>query len=350
MKRIIVADVRSNSINGISTGHYVPVAAMYKRILSNINEVKIAGGPVYTQYFKEDELLHLPYNVCHTSLLGRLKVFLNCRKLFQEGRNDVVVLQQSATITVIMYLAMFYRRTSRLYMILYSNEGLRNRIGQIFYGLAKKKIDGVICPNKMIGALYDRPYCLVTDYIYTGELSALPSVPFRKKQYDLCIVGRIAPEKGVIESAKKIAGTPYRMIIAGRPEDEAMANELCAVCDGVNNITLKLGYVSDEDFKKYIINSKYAFLNYQGEYSKRSSGVVYDTIFLDVPVIGCRCSAFRFIEEENLGYVYNSLDSFDLSILSDENLYDSYVKAISHYKGKNMQYITKLQVFLNTVK
>lgn len=40
---------------------------------------------------------------------------------------------------------------------------------------------------------------------------------------------------------------------------------------------------------KYLEASKYAILNYSGEYSNRSSGVVFDTLFNGVPVIGKKC-------------------------------------------------------------
>ena len=35
----------------------------------------------------------------------------------------------------------------------------------------------------------------------------------------MCFVGRIEEEKGVLDVARKIAGTKFRMVIAGRVSD-----------------------------------------------------------------------------------------------------------------------------------
>ena len=78
-------------------------------------------------------------------------------------------------------ILLFFHKKSKLFFIQYSLEGLRNRIGRIFFRLAKHKIDGIICPNEDVGNGYGLPYCVVPDYIYTGtsETSKTPVVWFK---------------------------------------------------------------------------------------------------------------------------------------------------------------------------
>lgn len=346
MKTLYIADIRSNESDGKSTGHYIPVAKMYQKLFSDYVHVKVAGGPIYKRYFNESELLDLPYTVRHTSIFGRLHILRNCIYLFKAAKGQTIVIQHSAVITALIAIALFYRKDSELYMILYNNEGLRYSFGRLMYRFAKNKINGIICPNDMVGRLYNRPYCIVPDYIYSGDDKNKKKKSFEEKLYDFCIVGRIAPGKGVVESAKKIANTKYSMIIAGKPENEDLANELRKICADADNITLKLGYVSDEDYASYLSKSKYTILNYQGEYSKRSSGVVYDTIFAGVPVVGCRCSALQFVEDEGIGYIYKSLEDFNPEEIMNPNLYKKYQAAIDSYRHRHRQYITKLADFL----
>ncbi|MDO4931777.1 MAG: hypothetical protein Q4E63_03865 [Prevotellaceae bacterium] len=345
-KLLVISDIRSNSVNGVSTGHYVPVARMYAKLFAGIVNVKVAGGTVYANYFSDTELLSLPYSVSHTSLLGRLNILKNCRALFGYNKGNIIVMQHSAVVTALIGIFLFYHGNSNLYMILYNNEAKRSFISRCFFGLVKTKISGIICPNDDIGRLYNLPYCVVPDYIYVGDSNKQPLLAFEDKTYDFCIVGRIAPGKGVVECARKLVGSHYKILIAGKPENEILENALYEVCRKADNITLRFGYVSDEDYSSYLSQSRYTILNYQGEYSKRSSGVVYDTIFAGVPVIGCRCSALQFVEDEHIGYLYDSLDDFDVSKVMKCERYNDYLKAIDLYRAKHKEYRIKLEQFL----
>ena len=61
-KRIIVADICSMVIDGNAVGHYFTVAQNYLDLFKSACNVKIAGGPVYKDKFKEEDLLWLDYN------------------------------------------------------------------------------------------------------------------------------------------------------------------------------------------------------------------------------------------------------------------------------------------------
>ena len=59
--RLIVADVRSTSTDGIAAGHYFTVAQNYLDLFGAEMDVRIAGGPVYGDRFG-DKLIRLPHD------------------------------------------------------------------------------------------------------------------------------------------------------------------------------------------------------------------------------------------------------------------------------------------------
>lgn len=344
-RRIIIADILSNTINGKQTGHYFALARNYLELFGK--QCFVAGGPVYKKSFQEKELIVLPNNNVEGDgmLKLRLRTFKNARHLFKETMGDIIVLQQCTTITTFLCILFFYHKKSKLFFIQYSLEGLRNRIGRILFRLSKHKIDGIICPNEDVGNGYGLPYCIVPDYIYTG-ISATSVIPYEKKIYDFCMVGRISEEKGIIEAAKVLSNKPYKVLIAGRPQTDNLETDLRHACTNSQNIELHLEFVTDEAYKYYLSNSKYAILNYKGEYSKRSSGVVYDTLFSGVPVIGCNCKALSFIEKNKMGVLFENIRDFDFGDVLEESKYEMYQKRISEYRKTHKEYKEKLYNFL----
>ena len=348
-KTLYIADLRSHCVNGISTGHFFSVAAMYQQLFDNSYDVVVAGGPVYKKRFKDEELLLLPYNICGTSLKDKWHTMKNAIKLFKEAKNQTVVIQQGTVITAFVAIALFYHRTSKLFMIQYSNEGVRSFFKRIIYRFAKKKIDGMICPNDEVGKAYGIPYCVVPDYIYTGTQNFDMDEGKRQYLYDFCMVGRIAEEKGIVEVAKFFAKTKYKIVIAGKTQNTELESKLRLACDGAGNIELHIGYVSDVEYKNYLESSRYTILNYQGEYSRRSSGVVYDTLFAGVPVIGRKCTALEFIEDNKVGFLYHRLQDVsekELDNLMQNNVVAKYKRNISNYCDIHKVYKQKLLSFM----
>ncbi len=329
---------------GKSTGHYFAVARNYQEMFGD--NVIVAGGPVYKTGFADDELLQLPYNA-GGGFKARLKTFANAIRLFKEAKGQIIVLQQCTTITTFLCLALFYHKKSKVFMIQYSREGFRSKIGRFLFKLAKSKIDGIICPNDMVGQTFQGvPYCVVPDYIYTGSENNV-EIPYKDRKYDISIVGRISPEKGVVEVAQKLANTQYSILIAGKPQNIDIESKLKTICDNAKNIELHLGVIPDEEYYSYLRNGRYAFLNYSGEYSERSSGVVFDTLFNGVPVIGKRCKSLQFIEDENLGYLYSDIRDCDISGLYISDVHNTYMEKIAIYRVQQQINIEKLRDFLN---
>lgn len=344
-KEIILADIRSHSILGKVTGHFIPLAKNYQDIFNGVCDIKIAGGPAYFKSFSEEEMLSLPYDINGTTFLDKLHTFVNCRALFKEGQGKCIIFQQSSIATAYIALALFYHGRSKVYVIQYSRASIDSPIKRALYRLARNKIDGIICPNEDVGKAYGRPYLVVPDYIYTGE-AEISSISFEKKRYDFCIIGRLSPEKGVPDAIRSLRTTNYKVLIAGKPQSEALGEEIRKECEGAANIELHLGYINDEDYLRYIQQSRYSILNYQGEYSVRSSGVVYDMLFNGTPVVGCRCKALKFIEEKGLGLIYDNINNIDYSRLMDVEFYNLCQENIVEYRKSHQQYKEKLEKFI----
>lgn len=348
MKRLIIADIKSPNNNGVSTGHFFAVADNYYRMFSGWVKTLIAGGPIYGSRLDDGQLLRLPNDVMlsgSSSLKNKLRYMQNSRTLFKQAKGDTIIVQQGGVLTSFIAIALFYHRKSRLFLIQYSREGVDSKAKRLLYRIAKHKIDGIICPNRMVGEAYARPFCVVPDYIYLGDGNN-KATAYDDKKYDVCFVGRIEEEKGVLDVARKIAGTHHRMIIAGKVSEKLLADELKTIAASCGNIELRIGYVSDKDYYSIIRDSRFCVLNYQGEYSRRSSGVVLDIIFNNVPIIGKQCKALDFIKDFGCGYIYDNLDCLDLDEVMTEQNYNIYIANISLYKQAHAEYKEKLGRFL----
>lgn len=349
-KEIIIADLRSNcSYKGISTGHYIPVAKMYQELFREVCNVFVAGGPVYESSFSKDCFIKLPFNVSGDSFFHKLKLFCNSICFFTKAKGKTIILQQSSDVTTHLALALFYWGGSKLFMIRYSCHGIDSVFKKSIYTLCRYKIAGIICPDQRVADAYKRPHIIVPDYIYVDKAKAVTPSSFSNKKYDFCMIGRISEEKGIVEIAEILAKRNYKTIIAGKPQTQELADKLCQICHNSSNIELVLNYISDEQYHQYLNDSRYTILNYKGEYSERSSGVVFDTLFAGVPVLGKRCKALEFIEQFNVGYLYNELNDFDninFSTLITKEIYLGFLENINKYKLVHRDYRNILRSFV----
>lgn len=342
---IILADIGSHNVSGKSVGHYFSLADNYRKMFRNC---KIAGGPIYKQKFPSSCMLELPYDTISTKniILSKWCQFLNLRALMKLSEdNSVIVFQQSALATLLVFLC-FINTKGKIYIISYDDDAVRTKFKRFFFRISKKKINGLICPNIDVANAFGLPYCIVPDYIYTGE-SVSYEHSYNKKIYDFCIVGRLSPEKGVVEVIKLLRNTKYKLLVAGNPQDEIIHHMLVDAARDADNISLHLGYIESDEYHRYLSESRFTFLNYQGEYSRRSSGVVFDTLFAGVPVVGCRCKALSFIEEAECGFLYDDISEvLGRMELICETDYLNYLKHIDIYRETHDKYIEILHEFI----
>ncbi|AZV55532.1 hypothetical protein [Clostridium sp. AWRP] len=335
MEHLIIADVRSLNRNGKSTGHYFTLAENYLNMFIGKCKIEIAGGPIYKTKF--DGFMQLKYDtyVNENIIKTKYKVIHNCFELFHKAQNDIIILQCNAVATVFFALMLYYKPLN-IYMIQYNTFSIDSTLKRFIYRVIKNKLKGILCPNDEIGRAYGVPYCVVPDYCVTQkEYSCLPK-ELTGKKYDYGIVGIITRDKGTVEVAKKLVNSDCSAIIAGRPVDNDIKQELLNVCSKSSNITLVLGYISDEDYDKYIRQSKYCILNYSDAYSKHSSGVVFDTIYRGTPVVGRKCRSLDFIEDNGLGIVYEDIDSCDFKEIVNRNADEAYLNNIREFMRRQL--------------
>lgn len=353
MKRIIIADVRSYLIDGTIKGHGYAVASNYLDVFRGAAEVKVAGGPAYCRQYGEDSVA-LPYDTDEAapSWLNKLRILLNARRLFRLCSDDTIIIQSSGVVTALMGIIMFKRPQTRVFMILYNEDALKSCFKRFIFRLARAKIAGVLCPSKRVGAAYGLPYCVVPDYIYCGGASSdkTRAIPYEKKQYDFCTVGLIWRDKGMVEVARRLAGKPCKVLIAGALSGEVgLEEDLKAACRGAENIELRLGYLSAEEYDAAVRQSRYCILNYSGAYSEHSSGVVYDILFRGVPVIGRACKALQFIDEFRVGCTFRDVSEFDPQRVLQEPVHTDYCRHLEAYYASHQTFREKVVQFISGV-
>lgn len=145
--RLIVADVRSTSTDGIAAGHYFTVAQNYLDLFGAEMDVRIAGGPVYGDRFG-NKLIRLPhdYIVGSSAVRNKRAVFQNVRALLREAQDDVIVLQCSAVATAYLGLALFKKKETRVYAIQYSTDGVNSLLKRGLYALCRGKSAALSAP------------------------------------------------------------------------------------------------------------------------------------------------------------------------------------------------------------
>lgn len=347
MKRLIITDIKSYSNNGKSTGHYYSVAQNYLDLYSDFCDVKIAGGQIYLSKFNNDNLIELPFNTSsqNSRLKNKYYVLKNAHILFkQTSLNDIIVMQQCGALTMFLAIALFAnKRRNNIYIIEYDTEAISSKIKRFIFSLAKNRINGIICPNDFVGKSYGLPYVNVTDYIYNNKDKDI----IVEKKYDFCIVGSIWPDKGVLEVAEYLKNKNCTLLIAGKPCNENIKEDLLAITKECSNIKLHLDYISECDYNKYIRESRYCILNYQGCYNNRSSGVILDILFNKVPVIAKECNATQFIKKYNAGYIYNSIDEINIKNILNDLVYEKYILGVQSFLDNQKKYKEKIISFLH---
>lgn len=346
MKTIIVADIRSNVVNGRISGHIVPVARNYLEVLGSDFDVKIAAGPAILNSFGKNDCIVLPYNVCSKSAKDKVKIFINFLVLLWKARGKVIILQQASVSTSFIAIALFFWWSSKIYQIQYNTDALNSTAKRIIHKLAKRKITGTICPSERIGKAYGSSYCVVPDYLFSNQ--HIEILPFSERTWDVGIIGGITANKGVVEAAETLSKTDYKVLIAGRICEPGLEESLKWIASKGSNIDLRLGFLSDDDYCKFIHTSKYCILNYKGTYFDRSSGVVLDVLYNGTPVVGTRCEALNLVERSGTGCLYDDIREVKWESLFAENQYNMYLDSIRTFLDSQDGFVAKLKSYIGT--
>lgn len=347
MSRVIIADVKSHLEDGVLKGHVLAVAGNYVNLFRRAASLYVAGGPAYEGKFAN--FLRLPHNVVtgDATWKNKWRVLSNLRHLFSVCRGDTVVLQSSAVATAFLGICLFKKRDTRLYMIQYNTDAVSSPLKRFLYRWVRRKIDGIICPEEYIAAAYGRPACLVPDYIYADEHPQSP-LPYDERSYDFCMLGLICRDKGMVEAARHLAGSGYRVIIAGSPSEAGVGEELEAVCNRADNIELRLRYLASEEYLDLIRRSRYCILNYSGAYSNHTSGVIFDMLFNGTPVIGSRCKTLQVVEDYGIGRNYAAITDMKPQEVLQADVHAAYLHHMQRYYEAHRAYQQRLLTFLGS--
>lgn len=349
MKRIIIADVNSFCHNGTMTGHGIAVAKNFLGVLAKTGRGQVAGGPAYAAAFPDAVILKHNADSTRNVIRNKWGLWANMRELFRACKNDTIIMQSSGVVTMFLGLALFKPKGIRIFSVQYNTMAINSPLKRLLYRFCAGKIDGIICPTEHIGKAYGRPYCVVPDYIYT-EANGTTFTDYSSKIYDFCMVGLIYPDKGMVPAAKRLAATPYRVIIAGKPATPQIEAELCDIAASAPNIELRLRYLDSQEYTDIIRSSRYCILNYSGAYSEHSSGVVYDILFNGLPVVGSQCRSLQFIRQEGVGYLFDSIETWEPAPLLSQERYDDYRRHIAAYYQTHRAHQEKLLSFLLTAE
>ena len=90
----------------------------------------------------------------------------------------------------------------------------------------------------------------------------------------------------------------------------------------------------------------YIVLNYSDSYALRSSGVILDAIYRKTPVIVRRRKYAEFVCENEIGIVYDKIESVDFDKVLEKSIYDKYIKNIDTYLTKQEQHRKRLVDFV----
>ena len=346
MKDIYIVDIKSANIDGRSEGHYFSVADNYTNIFSKNAKVYVAGGPIYKKHFSNYYALPYDSNSMKGKLRNKVVVFKNAINALRKIKGHIIIFQCSAVSTVCLALTLF-RPKSDVYLIQYDTYMLNSKVKKIIFNLAKRKIKGIICPGEEIGDALDIEYCVVPDYIYCKDDEENIKL---EKRYDFGIFGILANGKGIYEAVEALSKTNYQVKIAGKvanlPEDQEMIVKLKSLCQQHSNLNLEIGYLSNEVYEKYIRETRYSVLNYSDSYALRSSGVILDAIYRKTPVVVRRRKYAEFVCENEIGIVYDKIESVDFDKVLEKSIYDKYIKNIDTYLTKQEQHRKRLVDFV----
>lgn len=350
MSRIIVADICSICVNNQSAGHCFAVAQNYLDIFKTSEEVRVAGGPMYSERFAPN-VMDLPYDhrVGESKLAEKWHELMNCRALFKQVRSeDILVMQSIAIVTAFIGMLLFLHKRCRLFFIQYNTESINSPFKRLLWRMVSPKVHGVIATFPSVAQAYGKPFIIVPDYIYAAKRSV--SFPtYEERKNDICMVGNIYRDKGTVEALQWLIGKGLKIVVAGKIGETELEPEVRAMANRDKNIELHIGYVSDEQYHAILSNSKYCMLNYRGRYNEHSSGVVYDALFHGTPVLSTATASTQMIKDYELGISFDNVNNLDLEKLSDVSLYDSFQSKISCYLQQQNQIIEQLSTFLHSL-
>lgn len=330
MKKLIIADITTLTENNKLYGHFPKVAQEYNDILCNKFDCYISGGKTYSNYFDMCNYIKLPFYIKFNQNKSKIKkIFVKFKELINalcvlNIDSDIVIFQSYSELPIFLALYMKKKCNKKIYMIQYQ-KGLKSKITRRIYNKVRYKINGIITSSDEVGKFYSNNYIVIPDYFPRTDLSNNKD---EKQKYDFTILGTISEGKDYENIINVLKNTGYRVRIAGKFFDRERYNLLKK--SATKNIEFIDKYLTDEEYEKYIYETKYIVLPYKSQYENKSSGVVLDAIYRKKPVIASDLSSFKFIEKYELGLLYRNSFSEVLERI-DEKKYKIFKENINRF-------------------
>ncbi len=351
---LYIVDINSYERNGQTQGHFVKVFQNYCEMLKETFDARVVGGDVFANFFDSHIFVKLPY--CASSrtsnFINRLRNLINVRYVLRRCNEDTIIFQSSALTMLYLGLILFGKRNNKIYVINYSipDGAFGGKLMRFLYKLAARKIDGNICSSDSLGAYLGRPYCVMPDYVFCSDMDVAQSGS-NEYRYDFIATGLMNRSKGILDVVNRFASTKASLHIAGRFLDKELENTIRKTICSAPNVTLDSRYLPDKELNELIQSSRYMILNYQKAYSEHSSGMVFDALFNCCPVIGRKCKALQFIEDNCLGKLYEDISDFDPDYVVSNCNRNAFANNIGIYLNGHKAYVKKLAEFLqNTAR
>lgn len=323
---MLLIDIASLNKDGKIYGHGLNVAKNYMKVLCDYFDCYVVGGKGYKNKFRK--FINLPFSINFQehgftkNLKGLLNVFFSLLL-----KADIYIFQSQYNIPILACLKFFpfLARNKKIYLITY-NDPINNPIfptEKKWFISVQDKIFGIITSNiEWTNGLKCKVINL-PDYLPEDNL-----VLEHKRQYDFAVLGTISEWKNCEMVIDAINKTDYTCLIAGNIEDKTRRDNLCEISG--KRITILDEYLSTDTYFHYFSKTSCIILPYNKDYySKKSSGVVLEALYRNVPVIAPDIDSFKFVEEQGVGWLYKD----DISEVLDEygNSYDEKVKNIEKF-------------------
>lgn len=348
MGKIVIADICSTSDANKSTGHYFSVAQNFVDMFSQSYDVRVAGGPIYNQKFSSC-LIALPYNhnAGESKWSEKFHELANCRTLSKRvGDDDILIMQSIALVTAFVGVLLFFHKPCKLFFIQYNTECISSPLKRLLWKMVSPKVCGIIGTFPTVAQAYGKPYIIIPDYVYAQRNSVSFST-YDEREYDVCFVGNIYKDKGVIEALQYLKGKGLKIIVAGKIGEPDIEHKLKSIASADSGIVLRIGFLTTDEYNEVLANSKYCILNYRGRYNEHSSGVVYDALFHGTPVLASATASTQMVKDYALGISFTNLSEIDMTKLSDANFYAKCQERIVKYLTQQREIIGQLSHFIH---
>lgn len=298
------------------------------------------SGNLYIKYFHDAFLHNKNFKVVNRFWqIGIASLFFNLdAQLLVVQWVDLIPGKRLGKIQFVLYLMLIliaYLLRKKIVWILHNKHAHKGKSKLVDFGMKfmAKYATCVIAHSEEGISFFNTMYprfsgkcCCVPHPVYSEEI-----YESQKIRYDYIIWGGINPHKQVAEFLHYANGSAFfkgkKILVCGRCKDpiygEMIRKELNP------NITFVDEFISDDDLKKYIGQSRVILFTYNGD-SVLSSGALIYSINFCKPIIGPNLGNFADENMKEIVSVYNTFD--EIPRIALKNCTDACVKYIQENK------------------